>query len=545
VTLTTGHRVRSSAVNANGTWIRPTIIGTASLLLVALVACGAFAGPDLVVSELVVDPPTPLPGANVLLTAIVENRGDAGVSSRFFVRFDADGVSLGTAAIDGLGAGERAAVSTSWVAEPGHHTITAETDQPGNRIDENDESNNLSQVSVLVALGVAEPFAGVRVAIGPFEDRTASGFFNVGAGVADKIAARLGELGMRTVDRRELEETMQERGLNPYLVADAAAAAESVGAALLVTGSVTGIDVAQSSLILGAVNVTGGSAEVELAANVVDVTTVQSLFALSAAGSHEGTAKVKIDFGALLSLPDARDVCAGGLVADRDAYYRGEPIALGYRNQGPADWYGVEIYTSTGTLLRWLGWHYIATGACARWTWDQEDSFGESVDPSVFVAKLWDGASYATSTNVLIRPGAGRLAQVDEITVGTETFEESIVGGAVNRAVDRLVSDFVRSLESAPLPLARAAAFSESQDAPHSEDAIGQIAATLPDGRIVINVGLASGVSKGDFFRVVSQVDDAILGEVVVVEVRDYVSYAVKTSDFALQVGDAVRFPDP
>jgi len=525
-------------------WIRPTVIGAVSLLLVALVACGAFARPDLVVSELIVDPPAPLPGTNVILTAIVENRGNTAATARFFVRFDADGVSLGTAAISGLGAGEREAVTATWVAESGHHTIAAEVDQPGGRIDEADESNNLSQVSVLVALGVAEPFAGMRVAVAPFEDRTASGFFNVGAGVADKIAARLRELGVRPIDRRELEETMQERGLNPYLVADAAAAAESVGAALLVTGSVTGINVAQSSLILGAVNVTGGSAEVELAADIVDVTTAQSLFALSAAGSHEGTADVKIDFGALLSLPDARDVCGGGLMTDRDAYYRGEPVAIGYRNPGAANWYGVEIYTSTGTFLRWLGWHYLATGTCARWTWDQADSFGESVDPSVFVAKLWDGASYVASTNVLIRPGAGRLAHVDEITVGTETFEESIVGGAVNRAVDRLVSDLVRSLESAPPTLAGAAAFSESPDAARIEGAIGQIAATLPDGRVVINVGLASGVSKGDFFRIVSQVDDAVLGEVVVVEVRDYVSYAVKTTDFALQVGDAVQLPD-
>jgi len=528
--------------------MRPWATWVAVVLALSAIASTASAAADLVVSELIVDPPAPLPGEGVLVTATVENRGETDVRSKFFVRFEVDGESLGTVPIEQLPAGDRASVSASWVAATGTHAIRAEADQPYDRVEEVDESNNAASLEIFVLTDVAQRLTGFRIAVAPFEDESASGYVNVGGGVADKLAARLAELGLRTIDRSELEETMQEAGLNPYLLADAAGAARSVGADLLLTGSVVGISTMRSSIILGAVNFAGGSAEVSVTADLVDVATGEPLFQLSADGQYEGSSEVKIDFGALLALPDARDVCGGGLRTDRDGYYGGEPVGIGYRNPGAASWYGVEGYSSTGTFLRWLGWRYIGQGACAQWFWDQKDSFGELVDPSVYVAKLRSGSSHAASTTIQIRPGLGRLPELDEMTVGTESFEESIVGGAVNRAVDRLVSSLVASLEAAAFPSAPAragtlAAKEEGEVSPPRVDA--QIAATLPDGRIAINIGLASGVTKGDFFLVIGQNDGAVLGEIVVVEVRDHVSYAVKTSEFEVQVGDVVRSADP
>jgi curli biogenesis system outer membrane secretion channel CsgG len=545
LTRTKSGRVRLGVVKPNR--IKPW----ATCLVIALsLSAGAWtvaASPDLVASELIVDPPAPLPGENVLLTAIVENRGDTDVPSRFFVRFEVDGESLGTIAVESLTAGGRESVSSSWVAEEGTHTIRVEVDQPYDRIEEADESNNTARADVSVSTDVLNRLAGVRIAVGPFEDNSSSGYVNVGGGVADKLAGRLEELGLRTIDRSELEGTMQEAGLNPYLLADAAAAAAGAGADLFLTGSVGSISVARSTVILGAISLTGGTAEVSISAELVDVTTAEPVARLAAEGRYEGSSEVKIDLGALFSIPESRDVCGGGLKTDRDAYYEGEPIAIGYLNPGEASWFGVEIYSSTGTFLRWLGWRYIAEGACTEWFWNQIDSFGEQVDPSIYVAKLRGGTAPPTSTTIQVRPGLGRLPELDEVTVGTESFEESIVGGALNRAVDRLVSSLVGSLEAVLLSeVAHEEGFAASAgEIPAAASLGGQVAATLPDGRIAINIGLTSGVSKGDFFLVVSQDDDSILGEIVVVEVRDQVSYAVKTSEFEVQVGDAVRFAEP
>ena len=533
-------------MNTRKAWLRPTVPGAAVLFLLALITGTAFGTPDLVIRDLTIDPPAPLPGANVVLIATVENLGPSDVPSRFFVRFEVDGQSVGTAPVDGLPAGQCTSVSTPWIAEAGAHSIAAEADQPNDRIDETDEQNNATRLDVLVPLGVPQPLAGVRIAVGPFEDRSASGFLNVGEGIADEFTDRLSEVGVQTVDRTELAKVMQEAELNPFLLIDAAAAAARLGADLFVTGSVAGVDVAQTTLVLGAVTVSGGSADVRLTADVVDVSTAEPMFTLSSEGQHDGTSAVKIDFGALLSLPDSRDVCTGGLSTDRDAYYRGEPIALGFHNTGPGSWYGVEIYTSTGTFLRWLGWKFVPQDGCGRWTWDQGDSFGEPIDPSVYVAKLWNGSAYTASSNVLVRPGVGRLPQVEEITVGTESFRQSVVGGAVDRAVDHLVSSLVRTLESALPTLARAES-AETGDVMRQAagPADGQVAAVLPDGRIVITLGASSGVSRGDFFQILSQNDDSLLGEVVAVEVRDHVSYVVKTTDFELQVGDTVGTATP
>jgi hypothetical protein len=78
----------------------------------------------------------------------------------------------------------------------------------------------------------------------------------------------------------------------------------------------------------------------------------------------------------------------------------------------------------------------------------------------------------------------------------------------------------------------------------------------LPDDRIAINIGAEEGIHKGDFFQVLSTanlvVDPStgeilsydqlgVKGEIVITEVRQKVSYGVRTSDFDLLIGDIVR----
>lgn len=542
-------RVGPSVVNEKGSMRWLTAVGRCALLFLVLTAWTAIAAPDLIVVDLELDPPAPLPGTNVALTATIENIGDDDAEAQFFVRFEVDGLLLESLPVHSdLRPGRTKTLTTSWIAEEGEHAITAEADRPFDRILEADESNNAESIDVYVPfpLDIAERVGGVHVAVGQFEDRSASGFVNVGDGVGDKLSERLEQVGIRVVNTDELAEAMQQLGLNPYLRSDAVTAAGLLGADFLVEGTVAEISSAESSLSLVFFSVGGGSADVSLDASVVSVPTAETLFGLSSDGHYEGVNELSFDFGPLLSLPGATDVCAGGLASDREAYYGSESVLIGYANALSAAWFSVEIHTSTGTFIRWLGWQYIASGGCGTWHWDQRDSFGAQAPPNVYLAKLWDGASYIASKTFQIQPGVSLFPLVDEITIGSESFEDSIVGGAVNRAVDQLVSSLVQALEGiVPSPTARAsgAAF-EAVEAP-VPSIEGRIAAVLPDGRIAINIGATSGVSRGDFFLVFSAADPIAHGEVVIVEVRDSVSYALKASDFIPTIGDIIRRAEP
>lgn len=546
----TDHRcVRPGVVNAKDGGHRLTAAGMVAALLF-LVLCGwqAMAGPDLIVVALTVEPSDPLPGATVLLTATLENIGNEDADTRFSVRFEVDGHRLETGSVGlGLGSGRRKDASTSWVTEEGPHVVSVEADQPFDRISEDDESNNVEEFDVLVpySADIARSMGGLRVAVGPFEDRSASGLLNVGDGVADKLSERLTQTGIRTVHQRELLETMQQQGLNPYLLSDVSLAAGILGADLLVTGSVIDIDTSQSSISLGPFSLGEGAANVSLAADVINVPTVDRILGFSAEGSHRGSTELSIDLDALFSLPGAIDVCGGGLRTDRNAYHGGETVSIGYLNPSAAAWYSVEIHTTTGSFLQWLGWEYTALGGCGTWFWDQRDSFSAQVSPSVYVAKLWDGSSYTASQTFQIQPGISLFPLFGEIALGSMPFEESIFGGAVNEAVDRLVAVLVPALTSIAASAGTESAVRFEAAAPSDPSVQGQVAAILPDGRIAINIGSASGVSKGDFFEVVDVEHASVRGQIVIVEVRDHVSYAVTASEFDPAIGDIIRWIEP
>jgi len=507
----------------------------------ASLSVAAMAVPDLIVADLFIDPAAPYAGTAVHLEAVVENVGSDKADGQIFVRFEIDGQLLEDAVLtSGVGAGERRSIFAVWDAEEGTHLFTAEVDRPFDRVHEWDETNNLLGLEMEIPRpsDVYELTRGATVAVASFFDSSASGLIDVGGGISDKITQQLAEAGVRTLSRIELEETLRMSGLNPFSIEDTVDAARMTGADFVLRGDVTGLELSESSISLGALSIGTARAEVRIEASLLETTSGQEVGLVSAHGDHETTAEFSLDLAGLLNLPDGLDTCAGGLRTDRDAYRAGESVRIGFRNPAPDTWYSVEILSSSGAFLQWLGWQFVPMGECGVWVWDQRDTFNTQVSPSVYVARISDAGSQVGSVTFEVRPGASLFPLADDLTVGTPSFDGSVAGKATRRAVDRLVTDLIPLLAGlSPSSSAMMLGASEGEDSFES----GRIAAILPDGRVAINIGASSGVSRGDFFLVLDETEWAVRGEIVVVEVRDSVSYAVRSTDFEPRIGDLVR----
>jgi hypothetical protein len=177
------------------------------------------------------------------------------------------------------------------------------------------------------------------------------------------------------------------------------------------------------------------------------------------------------------------------------------------------------------------------------------------MSPGVYKAKLWNGTAYVAEVGFQIRPGISlSVLPATEITVGTAQFEDTVVGNALNFAIDDLATGLLGAMETASLTLAEQPTGSAASPmAPMQE---GQIATILPDGRVAINIGASSGVARDETFEVLNVshvvVDPrsleilsydilSVKGHIVINEVRDRVSYGTRTSDFEAVIGDIVR----
>ena len=530
-----------------------------AVLAVACFAQIALALPDLVVSQLEITPAVPMDNDLVTITATIENTGYSDTDERFSVRFTVDDREIDLVPLRSLRAGRAEELSTTWTASVGPHVLSVEVDAVHDRIDETDEGNNTRSVSVTVRLDddAMAALAPLRIAVAQFDDVSGSGFVNVGEGVADELLDRFTAVGLKVIERDKLDAAMQANGLNPARPSDAVLAGRLLGADLLVLGSVVGVHVQEASLSLGFLRVESASVDIDLSAQIVDVRSAEGLSVVSVEGHNEGTTGFSIGLGELLSFLTAEpsEVCTGGLQADRAWYGIDRTVLLSYRNDGVPGWFGVEIYTSTGAFLKWLGWQFIDTYACETWFWDQRNAAGLPMNPGIYTAKLWDGTSHIDSVGFQIRPGISLSAPAaDEITVGSPQFDETVVGAAMSQAIDRMTSVLLLSLKDvAPLAAGREAPLVVAEATAPPE---GQIAAILPDGRIAINLGSSSGVAEGDLFEVLAvenlvldpQTNEirsydviALKGEIEITEVREQVSYAVPTSSFVPGIGDVVR----
>ncbi len=535
------------------------------LVCVALaVGCLAQIGlalPDLVITQLDLSPTTPTSGSLVTIVATIENTSRSSNAGPFFVRFSMDAHEIDLIPLSSLGSGRTKKLTTTWTATAGPHILLVEVDGPLDRVEETDELNNSQSVHVDVrldeeAMALLSP---LKIAVARFDEAGNTGFVNVGQGVADKLAERFTASGLRVVDRVELDALMQENGLNPTVPSDVATAGRLIGADLLILGSVVNVNVQDSSLNLGFLRLDSASVDVALSAQVLDVYSSLPLAFASAEGHHEGTTGFSIDLGQLLSFltAGASEICSGGLQVDRAWHNPGQTVLIGYRNAGGAGWFGVEIYSSTGAFLKWLGWQYVDTDSCGTWSWDQRTAASVSTGPGIYTAKLWNGTSHIDSAGFQIRPGISLSTPgAEEVTAGSQQFDTTAVGKAMNHAVGQLTSALLLSLEDAAsqtldreAPLGPAAGMM-------MESQVGQIAAILPDGRLTINLGASSGTTEGDVFEVL-EVENLVLdaetsaivsydivstkGKVRITEVREQVSYATMIDSFAPAIGDVIR----
>ena len=539
-------------------------IGAIALLL-GFISIGASALPDLVVSEINLDPSHPQAGQVVFIEVTISNYGPSTAENPFFVRFSSDDREFATQSIvGGIDAGESKRVAVEWLAFAGLHSLSVEVDPSVGRIDELNEDNNTETRLVTVALDPeAEAAIGLlKVVVGPFEDLTGSGFLHVGEGVADKLIEHLVGAGVRVLERSELETIMQERALNPSLTSDVAMAGQLLGADVLIAGSVTDLAVREASLHLGFLSVSGAEVDVYLSSRLINIYTSEIMDIVPAEGHGEGTTGFSINLGGFLSTlgTNSPDICDGGLQTVQSWYNVGEAVPIGYRNLGVPGWFSIEITTGIGSFVRLLGWQYIGTNDCDIWYWDQLDVPGFQMSPGIYSAKIWNGTSYIAEVSFQIRPGVSLTAlPITEITVGTEQFEETVVASALNSAVDDLTSGLLVALEDISPILTEQRAFSQFVE-PIAHTREGQIAAVLPDGRIAINIGASSGVTQGEFFEVLDVINvvvdpqsheilnyDALgtKGEIVITEVRDRVSFGIMTSEFEPIIGDVVRWLAP
>lgn len=534
-----------------------------SLSIVVFASVLGMATPDLIIANINLSPENPVVGQMMAITATVENIGTSDAPDRFSVRFLVDGIQVDTPSIPfGIDAGRTKDISINWQANPGMHTITVEVDQPFNRISESNENNNSQTTTFPVAIDPAtSALSNIKVAVARFEDRSSSGLINVGQGIADELVGRLVQSGVRVLERSDLEAVMQERGLNPAIQSDLVTAGQLLGADLLIVGSVTKANVQQQAVSLGFFSASSASVDIAMSARLVSVYTSEIVGAVSSEGSASGSTGFSVDIGKLLSAsqPATANVCSGGLRSDRPYYYIGETAHFGYKNTGLAGWFGVEIDTLGGAFIKTLdGGQFVNSGACGEWFWDQRGPGGVQLSPGLYIAKLFDvmSSSYIATVSFQIKPGTGPVTPMNEITVGSGQFDETIVGKATNNALDRLVSQLIAGMENAAPAVLAARGSSAARTSAAVAAHEGQVAAILSDGRIAVNIGADAGVHKGDFFQVletVSLVVDPVTGEIlsydvigvkgeiVITDVRDRVSYAVPTSVFEPLIGDIVR----
>ena len=407
----------------------------------------------------------------------------------------------------------------------------------------------------------AGPGNAFRVLVVPFSNESHSGFLNLDTGVASLLAVRLATAGYDVVDWNEVEATLQSLGLPPHNIANLFTAARSLAAEYVVTGTVHSINIKEASLYIGFLRFSGGSADVDLSVDVYAANTEALVGSYVGSGYEEGNTGFTVELSSLFLAAEETAVCTGGLRAAQGGYGAGQPVTISYRSATePSGWYSVEIFSSAGRFLRWLGWEYVERNECVQWSWDQTDSLGVPVNPSIYSARISDGTTVLEYTNFQIRPDTPDTTEIRQITVGETEFSETIVGRAMSCAVAELDNAFAPVLASLASQVEAADSFAAIAEEPKTgsqaeeselADAStieGQVAAILPDGRVAVTLGITSGVVVGDTLLVFSTdtSNESVVspsGEIVITEVRDHVSYAVPAEDAVVAVGDVVRMP--
>ncbi len=396
------------------------------------------------------------------------------------------------------------------------------------------------------------------LAIARFDDRSNSGFANVGEGVVDLLTEKLVNRGIRVVERAELESILMERQLSPLIQEDIALAAQLLGADLLLIGSVSRVGPQEGmSFSFFGLNVKETTYTVELSAHLASVYTSEILRAASVVGKAEG-GKVSLDFGQFLSSFSSLrvNICTGGFLTGKSTYVQGEIVNFGYRDPAPVNTFRVLVKNSLGTVIWVSSWNSsTAATPCVTWAWNQRDFWGNPVPPGSYTAELWLGVAVLVAVRPFTIAAGAAPGWVNELTVGTEEFSDTVVGEAVEDALEQLVAKLGTMLAQVePQVLAQR---DQAAPPPIAAALQGRVVAIIDESTVAIDIGKEEGVEQYTAFEVydalpvhdpstgelieVIPLTDFPKGELIVTRVQEQVSVAAKLgADFPVNIGDMV-----
>ncbi len=423
-----------------------------------------------------------------------------------------------------------------------------------------------------VVAGLCSEEGPLVLAVARFDDRSNSGLANVGEGVADLLLERLLNAGYRVVERQEIESIVLEQGLNPLLAGDVAQAAALVGADLLLIGSVTKVDIRESSFSLGFITVSGATVDVSLSLRAVSAYTSEILGATSVQAQAEGQTGFSLNIGQLMTTLAAQqtDVCGGGFRTNKSSYVQGEIVNFGH-SPTPAGNYSVAVYNASNNLV-WSDTFWNGTpGSCITRSWNQTNVFtANPVPPGNYTAYLCTFPPpppfFGPPPNQVAPPRSFSItagtppAWMSEITVGTQAFNETIVGQAVDAALDKLMDETTTMLEQVEAQVLAQRTQGQVED---TQDGLeGRVVDVFADGTVVLDIGSEHGVETYDVFEVFDAIEvrdpdtdeliqvipasDQPKGEIIVARVERLVSLATKIGQaFEVAVGDIAIQKEP
>lgn len=541
-----------------------------------LYSTGATGMPDIEVNDLTLNPPNPAPGNEVQITASIINSGDVS-TDRFYVSLYIDGTRIKHKIVSfGLDPDESRSVVFSWFASAGEHDVKIVADRPFDRVDESNEENNSLQRFVNV---IRRPTSGasqdITIAVARFEDQSNSGFANISNGLADMLIEKMVNNGFRVVERGALESLLQEQQFTPTSTSDLAKASRFAGADALLVGSVNNIDISTTKINLGFFSTTGANVKVDISYRLISSYTSEILSADSVTAGAEGQTNTSVEIGTFLNTISqvSTNVCAGGFRTNKSNYYQGELITVGYRDPNPPSQYTIQFYGPSGPLgpSMWANAKSSSPGnPCVTWNWNSSALLG--VGNYHVELYTWPPSSFLASRSFRVSAGSGPPTWVSEITVGSKQFQDTIVGDAVNKAINSIVSDMATELDRiGPRLQDQRQQFQEPQQAEQeTQEPAEQIKCrviaeeqgdTVILGGIDGDCGAADGVkedqlflifpaktvtnpSTGELIEIIPQQDQP-KGKVIIINVFDKLARAQKIGQFEINVDDlAIKKPD-
>lgn len=544
-----------------------------SLLGVFYLSGHAIGSADLVIRDVSFSPTSPTAGDNVTISVTVLNQGP-GDTSRFYVRLYIDGVKKHYKPVPfGLDSGETDTVEFAWTAVSGQHEIQVVADEPFDKVSEFNEQNNTYRrfISVLSASSVSGA-PELKVAVASFTDKSNSGFANVSNGVADLVVQNLVNSGFQTLERQELESVLLEQQFNPANTSELAQATRIAGADALIAGSVTDINVSKTSLNLGFLSVTGATVTVDLSYRVISAYTSQILGAESVTAKAEGETDTSFRIGTMLnSLSQvSQNVCAGGLRTSKNVYYQGEVITVGYLDPFSPSSLTIQFSNASGPIGPSLFSNFKTTSSgnrCVTWSWNPSGT----LPPGAYSVDLysWPPGPPVSSTSFQVSGGATPPNWVGQITFGTEQFQDSIIGEAVEKALRKMNTSLVNTLNtSTPTLLDQRDQYTQPQPTEQPEEQVEpeesqelkcRIVSMEGDNKVILagiqkECGKNAGIQEDDIFYIypASEVRDPSTGnlieiipktdepsgKIIILNVYDKISRAQRIGSFNVNVGD-------